>query len=508
MALPTLAELVRIPTQDEALDQDVLPELTSSGVRVTDWVIGGLYRSMAKVVSRLWVLARTIVAAVAAGGFEDWAFGFSQPPGGIDVTGWAPLIAKQRYGVDRIEASFTRRTITLTNSTATPYGPLQPGRIILAFPSGNRYVLDETITIPASGAVAATFRSEFASDSTSGLSYNDPSGSTIAFVTASYPGVTATNPAPSYTPVAQAGSGVGTVTPSGTPSGTHSVAVRIDASGTIAGTTAHWSTRLDGGSWVSRGTASSASLGSGITVTLADAGGAPAFLQETYYFFQTPGSDVVAVGRDVETPQELGARCRGLWPSLAFAKDSAGNWIPTSPTISAYEALARSASDQVKVVLVETDGEINNQVNLVVAGQGAPLPTSVLQTLALFFKAFRMITDLPVVSTSTQRAITLAGATITCTSSQLAAAQAALTSSLQRYLGGVDPRKALSVNGRIDHAYIVGIIINTPGVTKFTDSSLTINGVVGDLQLPVTPGAYEQASWTQTITTAFTWVTE
>jgi hypothetical protein len=170
--------------------------------------------------------------------------------------------------------------------------------------------------------------------------------------------------------------------------------------------------------------------------------------------------------------------------------------------------MALSANDQVKVAFAVTDGTINNLVRLYVAGQGgATLPSSVLASLTLFFAHYSMLTDSVLVSQPAQRTINLGGATIVVKSAQLASAQAAIQRAFQIYLGGVDPVQALSVNGRIDHAYLVSLIRATPGVVKFDDTDLTINGAATDLQLPVTPGAYEVASWTEQVASVLSWAT-
>src|SRR6185295_4853142 len=237
--------------------------------------------------------------------------------------------------------------------------------------------------------------------------------SPIQLVTSSFPGVTATNPAPTYSPVSLVGTGVGLVTPGGTPTGgAHSVVVRIDTAGTVAGSTALWSVNVDNGGWVAHSTYSAVSIGSSMTVTLTDNSGT--FVQGDAYYFQTPGRDITQVGADAETPQQLGTRCRGLIPALAFAKDSNGNWIPGSPTASAYTTLALNANSQVRIVLVRTDPAVNNKVNIIIAGQGGiPLLSSIVANEQAFFNSFQFDTDRVAVATTTGRAITLAGLTIT-----------------------------------------------------------------------------------------------
>jgi hypothetical protein len=514
MSTPQLSDLLTVPDQDTVLNQEVLPELKSRSVRVTDWLTGGAYLAMSYVVALMRVDVRKAIATYVLANFEDYVFGFQTltlPDGTIlDVTSWAPFLAQQRYGLKQIEASYTLRNITLTNSVDRSYGPIQPGDFKIVFPSGARYVNNVAFTIPASsagGQVVVQFRSELTVDSSQGLLYNDASDSTITLVTSSYLGVAATNPHTPYSAVSQTGSSLGTVTPTGTPSGSHTVAIRIDASGNVADSSVAWSTQVDSLGWVSQTGSTATNLGGfGIIVTLADNGGNPAFVAGSVYYFNTPGSDITQVGADAETPQQLGLRCRGLIPALAFAKDGNGNWIPGSPTSDAYTTLILNANSQVRVVYVG-QGSVNNEVLLVVAGQGgAPLSSGVVANVQAFLDSFAFVTDLPVVSTSTSRAITLGGLTITCKSAQRSSAQAALTLRLQKYLGSVDPATPLGINGTIDYDYLISLIRTTPGVTKVS-GTLTINSTTTDFPLPVTAGAFESALWTQSAASAFNWAT-
>jgi len=510
---PQFADLLTVPSQDDVLNQEVLPELTKRNVRLTDWTVGAIYRAFAYVVSLMRVNVRLAIATIMAAGFEDYVFGFATPPPNADgtiadLTGWAPLVAKQRYGIDQIKASYTRRTITLTNASVSSYGPLQPGPILMIqFPSGNRYILDQVLTIPASLAVTAIFRSEFPAGSYA----KDLPGSVIQLVTSQYSGVTATNPYSAYTPVVQLGTSIGLVTPSGVPTGfppaptpiPHSVVVRIKTTG-IAGV-ATWESNLDNGGWVAQGNSVSVLLGFNITVTLTDNGGAPSFAAGSVFYFATPGSDVTQAGAAAETPQALGLRCRGLWPTLGFAQDGFGNWIPLSPTLSAYQALALSANSQVRVAYVATDLVVNNQVNIVIAGAGgAPCSVAVVANVQAFFNYFSMLTDKPVVVTSAARNVVLGGLSIFCKQAAIATAKPAMTNRLQTYLGSIDPAVALGINGRIDYDYIIALVRTTPGITQVS-GTLTINGGAADLQLPVAPGAYESPSWSQAIDSAFNW---
>jgi len=507
MSTPSLSELLNVPDLAAILEGEVFAALRDQKVKVTDWIAGGPYRTLAFGVANMWREGRVAISTLAAARFGDYVFGFVAPPGGIDVTSYATVFAKQVFGVTRIEATNTKRRLVIANSTASTYGPIPDGRLIIQFTAtGNRYVNDGELTIGASGNTTATFRSESAVDTAAGLSYLDSSGATIQLISASYPGVTLTNPAPTFSDVVVVNGGTGTITPSGAPGAAHRVAVRVDSPGVVGG--GSWSTSLDGAAWVNQGAIGVlANLGgTGITITPADNGGTPSFPVNALFSFENPGTDRLVVGRDQETPQDLGTRCRALYPLLGFPRTAAGLPIPLSPTLSGYEALARSASDEVKVCFVITDGTINNKVLIYIAGQGAKASAVTIGALQAFFNSLGMLTDYPVVATPAERAITLGGATIKIKAALLLTGQQALQRSLGDYLGGVDPKTPLSVNGLLDRSYLNALLRGAPGVTH-VDDGLTINTVAADLQLPVTPGAFELSTWTQNVASAFTWVT-
>lgn len=586
MANPQFSDLTTLPTQQQVLDQEVIPQLQAQpqGLQVTSWVLGGVYRTLAMMVAYVRVQARQFIAAFTLAGFEAFVFGRQPTPNGQDVTGWSAMTALNRYGLAQKPATYTLRNITLTNSGGTPYNNLQEGSITIQFPSGNRYLLrggktsliapvaasdtsltvgstigfpatgtlvidseqisysgttitsftgltrgangttaaahllntnvGQVMSIPANSSVQLAFRSE--QPMAIGLSYNsDPVSSTLQMVTSQFAGVTASNPSTTFSPVSQVGSGVGLVTPGGSPSSNHQVTVRIDASGTVAGSTVAWSTSLDGGTFVSQTGSTVVNLGgTSINITLSDNGGS--FAQGAYYYFSTPGSDLIAPGAAIETPQSLGARCAGLWALLPALYDQNGNYVPpASPTQNAYQALALSLNLSVVIAFVQVDPVINNLLHLYLAGQGgASLPGSILAAEQASFNVFNMTTDQIVCQTPTGRPITLAltgaGAGIQCRTSQLVAAKAALNQRLQAYFGGTDPNATLGINGLIDYDYVLSLIRTTPGVTHVSGTlQITANAVnyTSDVQLPSMANAVEVAQWTQDAGVAFPWLT-
>ena len=507
---PSFTDLITIPSVQDIFDGELAPILRSNKVRVTDWLVGGAYRALGFFGSSAWQQGRTALATLTASTFGDMVFGFVDAPLGIDLSSWVTPYAKGVYGVRRIEATFTIRTITLTNATLNTYGPISDGSCtIVCTTTGNRYKNVGALTIAASTTTTASFRSEYAVNSAIGRSYIDTvNDGHWQIVTAQYPGVTVSNPCPTgaFSPVSSTGAGTGTIAPTGSPGAAHSLAVRVDAAGVIGG--GSWSVSLDGGAFVSQGAIGTLANfgGTGITITPTNGAGTPSFPAGALFYFNAPGSDVTQAGRDQETPGATGTRCYALYPSLAFPKDAGGNWIPASPTLPAYEAMALSASDQVKVAFAKTDPTINGKVNIVIAAQGGVLPSSVVALVQLFFNAFHMLTNNVAVSSPTPNVITLGGATIKYRGT-LATVQAALTARLSAYLAGVDPLSPLPVNGLLDRSYINSLIRSTPGVTHL-DDALTINTVAADLQLP-TSGTYGLATWDgasgNPVSSAFTW---
>jgi hypothetical protein len=358
-------------------------------------------------------------------------------------------------------------------------------------------------------------------DSAIGRVYDDAASSAIVLVTSQFPGVVATNPAPTFDTTVQSGSGVGTVTPSGSPSLPFVVTVKITASGTVAGSTVRWSWSLDGVSFNPETGSSSVNVGgSGITLTLADAGGSPAFVLGTLYFIRTPGTDVISLGRDDETPAELGARSRGIIPLIGFPKDANGIILPLSPTENGYEALVRSMSDQIVTVLVSISATIDNRIDIIIAGQGAVLPSSVIASVQLGLDALGMLTDDPLVQSPTPREINIKGepavsnvTSIHVKAAQLVAAQLSLQNAFASYFGSTDMSSPLGVNGKIKRARLVSLISDTAGVTE-TDADTTLQigyddgSYAGtDLQLPISAGSFELADWSgEDVALLFNWI--
>lgn len=502
--MSVLDDLLAPADQQQILDGEVLPEFKLRGIKTTDWEVGDVTRADAYTAAKLRQLSRDQIKVLAASRFGDYLFGFVPLPGATpeqqaDLLAWAPVIAKQDKGITPIDATYTLRRIRLTNSTANAYNKAA-GRITIKFPSGNRYVSLGAYVSAGNDAVDVIFRSEFTVDTT--RTYADSPSSSITFLTADLPGVVATNPPAKYTAVTQVGGGLGTVTPSGNPDGSHSIAIRIDSTGGVSAAT--WSYSLDGGAWVSKGTMDAHyddQFGVGVDMDFANNSGG--FIAQTVYYFSWPGTDVTQVGRSAETPQEIGLRVRAQQPLFAVLRDANGNPVPLSPTASGYQALVLQAFPEVKNCTVKPSATINNVVTVYVSGQGALLSAATVAAIGAWLSSLGMTSDRISVTSPPTTAVTLAGGTFKVKAAQAAAAKVEAHRRTKLYLEGQDPVAPLPFGGLIDRSYIISLIRTTPGVTK-ADDSLTINGAATDLQL----AAATMATYAGDVGMSQTWVTE
>lgn len=501
MATITLAELLSAPTLD-TIRSKALAKLQGRGLPTTDWSATGIERTMVEMLSlALQDLLANGMPTTVGGVFVDYALG-----------DWLTFLSSQRYNNDRNDATYTQGAIVLANNTGSPIA-LNANELWFEFPSGNRYngpVGTGPWSIPANSSLTITVQSESpnhsvalsSTDTAPLVNYVDASAVSIT-ITTPIAGVSATNPAPNYSSVTQTGIGSGVVATSGVPDGSsHNITVRIDSSGQVGGTLVY-SYSLDGAAYVTNLTGSSQSNigGFGIGFTLTNGAGNPSFIAGTTYGFSTPGSWITQQGTDAEYDTALASRDKNRWPSLATQAA-----IPGSPTLGFYDLLVRQSSTQITQTLVQTDGTVNNKINIYVAGQGGILPGSVISAAQSYLNAYNMLTDDPVVLSPDTLAIVLAGLTISVKQAYLASAQAALQAALQTYFSSLGIN-ASATSGVIRHARIVQIIEDIAGIVDLTDTTMTINGSASSLTLPTVAGTAQLPQWSQAIATAATWNT-
>jgi hypothetical protein len=471
MAL-TLAELLTAKTQTEIYSL-LLGQLADEGFPVTAWQSGSVERTELMAFSSVLVdLVTNYLPTITGGGFLDYA-----------NTDWLRLLSSQQYENDYNQASFTIGTIHLAAASGSGPYAFNAGDLTITFgASGNRYICNESGTVPLSGSTDVSFTAE-----NPGSSYADPSNSGDITLVTPLPGVTVTNPADDYSDVDHVGSGTGTLTLGGSPVGSHQVLINIDSTG--ASGVAGWSYQLDGAPFVSAGTVSSVTDlgGDGIDITLVNGGSGTSFVEGDTYLFSTPGSWITTQGGDDETNDALKTRDRNRWSSLS---DIA--------TEEYYELLARSTpsvGSQVTQVIVLPDADINNRLNITVAGPEGALPGGTVTAIQAYVSSRARITDNPVVQSPAGVDITLA-ATISVSFAQLSAAQDAAQTAMIDYVNSV------GINGTIRISKIVELVMEITGIVDI--SGTTINAVAANFTLG-SMSTFEVGELVLPL--SFTWVT-
>lgn len=487
MATLTLAQLLTV--QDaQTIYQTLLGVYASFGFPVTSWQDGETEKTrLLAVATALADISGNYNPQVAAGGFIDFSTGQ-----------WLRLKAQEDYNIPYNAATVTVGQITITQTSAIASSQtITPGKMTAVFISGNRYFLTGFIVggsftvTPQTLAFGSPLVGVFAASSP-GAAFNDPSNSTISSSTP-LPGVVLTNPSTNFSAVGHTGSGTGSVTPSGTPVGSHSVIVIIGA--TSAGNPATVSYELDGGAAVSLGAVSSVSnlAGTGINFTFVPGGSGTSWVNNDTYSFSTPASWITSQGSDDEKDPVLAQRCRDRWASLA-----------NIPTGGLYQLLAQSTpgiGSQVTQCLPVVDAVINNKINIVVAGPGGVLPPPTIAIIQAYIAPWARGTDNPVVQSPTTTPITIA-ATITGSARQLAAIQAGSAAAINNYIASlsINPTIKLSV---IDSSIVPNPVTGVGGIPGVTDiSGVTINGVAENLVLGG-PGVFVLPAYPPTLNLSY-----
>ncbi len=469
----TLADLITTMTQEELFNQ-LLALYAAEGFPTTSWQTGDVDRTRTMAISSvLQQISADYIPNITAGGLLALA-------AALPNRGWLDILAAQNFGVPVNDATNTVGNITLTAGTAGY--TVSAGQLTISFPStGNRYINTTGGTLSASGTLVVTVRAENA-----GADYNDPSSSTISIVTPALPGVVATNTATTFSTVSHVGAGTGTITPGGSPTAPHQVIVRVDETGASAPVS--WSYSLDGSPFISVGIVTTGTDlgGTGINVTLVDGMSGTSFVEDDEYLFNAPGSWITTQGSDEETVIALAQRCRNSLRLQAAI-----------PTNGYYEYLATSTPDvgsQVTQVIVLPDPEINNRVNIIVAGPGGVLPGDTITALQEYIAPRAIGTDTPTVTSPSQTNITYA-ATITVPAAVLAAAQDAADTAMVNYTSDA------GINPTLRIAKVTELIMEIAGAIDV--SGVTINGSSSNVVLGSST-SYVVATF---LATDFTWIT-
>jgi len=447
--MAALSDLLTTQTAQQIFST-LLGYYQAAGFPTTAWQPMGVERTRLMAFSTaLADVSANYIPTIAGGGYVDTASG-----------DWLRLLAAQMYGLDYIPAGFTVGTMVLSSSAAAPTYNIQAGDLVaVVAATGNRYINSTGGTLAPSSTLSLAFKAEFA-----GSKYADASSSAITLVSP-LPGVTISNPSTVFSTVGKVGSGTGTVTPSGTPVGSHQVVVLITASGTATSCT--WSYSLDGSPYVAVGSAGAYTISSiGVTVTMNNGATGTSFVAGDTFTFSCPGSWVSTQGNDIESDAALAARCRARWASLSA--------IPTSNFYYLLATATPTVGSQITQVIVSPDAVISSQVNVVIAGPTGALAPATITAVQSYMTPRVPTTERVVVSTPSSQYINLAG-TVTVSAASLATAQTGISGALNSYVASV------GINGTVRLAAIIEQIMAVSGVIDC--SGVTINGSAANLVL-------------------------
>jgi uncharacterized phage protein gp47/JayE len=157
--MATLNDLLTASTEDEILDV-FLALLAAANLPVTSWHVGGVARTIARLVARGLVSVSTLITAITKGGFNSHSFG-----------DWLTLLSSEVYANTRQPATFAQGQVQLALSSAIagPY-TIAVGQLWFVW-NGKRYrnTSGDTLTWPAT--VILSIKAE-----SPGAAYNAPDG--------------------------------------------------------------------------------------------------------------------------------------------------------------------------------------------------------------------------------------------------------------------------------------------------------------------------------------------
>lgn len=491
----TLDQLLTPQTPQDTFNQEI-SLATNLGFPTSSWQAGGVERArLLLFATMLSDLSSNYIPTVIEGGLLPLSSG-----------DWLTLFASNNYNITRNPATQTDGYLTF-DTTASGAGPyvVSAQSMTAIFPDGLRYYNLNGFTIPANGTIALVqFASEFPVDTLGGYTYNEGSNQAITLLNP-LPGVVVTNPELTFSAIVHTGAnatgtgiGTGTITLSGTPVDRYYIIIRIDSNGESG--VAEWSYSTDGNEYVSVGAVTNAEIydgavDTGVKVTLVNGSPTPSFVLGDNYIFSTPESWIYAQGSDEESDASLVQRCLAQLPSRS-----------SIPTDNFYTALAKetpNVGSQVTQVIVQTDGYINNRVNVVIAGPAGQLTAETVALVQAYVTPRVPETETPIVTSpgSLNVGVTM---TVTVTNQQYSTLYG--TTGFDGTLGAAlkDYINYIPINGTVELAKVIQVVMELTGVVNLTVSTLKLNGSAADITLGSST-TFQLASF-DTATSAITWV--
>ena len=161
------------------------------GLPTTSWQPGAWVRTIYAVMARGFGAQDSVISTMAQGGFLQFAAAITPDPSldsSIVTPGWLDILADGGYNVQREPATYATGEITLTNGSASTYGPYAPGTYHIDNPTTKAsYHNVNTLTIAPSTDTFAMFAADIA-----GIGGTSATN-TITHATTSLTGVTVTN---------------------------------------------------------------------------------------------------------------------------------------------------------------------------------------------------------------------------------------------------------------------------------------------------------------------------
>jgi hypothetical protein len=135
MSLLTIDELTTAPTSDELFDS-MIAWLVSIEIPADKWRTGGVARSILRVVANTFATFATLIALFASGAYLDTATG-----------DWLTLLARNVYGVERIQGQFATGSVLASNAGGSIYTFAAGDFIVLNAVSGAAYINTGAFTL-------------------------------------------------------------------------------------------------------------------------------------------------------------------------------------------------------------------------------------------------------------------------------------------------------------------------------------------------------------------------
>lgn len=476
MADLTPTDIMAPPTSDQIKQRLIEGLQAIPGFPVDDYASGGVTRTIVELerVADESLFQQALPAMLGSAAVE-----LASPP-------WLSMDAIQLYSRPRLPAVIAVQNLTLTcDGSHGPY-TITAGQLLFQGATGHRWSNITGGTLPTSGSLTIQIMAEGP-----GALFNDPAG-TIKTLLIPVAGVTAVNVASDFGAITVGAQSPGTIAASRTAAlvapTPATFIIRIDASGQVSA--GAWSYSVDGGrTFVSAGiiTATDLLLAtgslSGTRVTFTNHGSAtPSFVVGDLFYFSTPGTSFVTVGKDEEADAALIARCEARWPDLEAV-----------PTQSRYAKWAKAASTEVTRVRLEEDAVYLGRLYVTLAGVAGAVSGGAVSAVQSYIDPRAPIGRIIVARNSSARQITGAG-TVQVAAAKLVAVQLLAQTLWQAVLFAADIGQVVRV------ADLVRAVMDA-GAIDFTGPLLNGGGNVAlaSTEVPIlntaTPLLANQLTW-------------